>query len=105
MGKYIYNISTMKHHIAVKMKNRVKKQQQRSRLQKDLCSSTHLYVKIKTCRIIPQFTQAGWWLPFEANKRNAFLQEEIKGNFKGVCDTLFLKVINLLFSILFCIGI
>ena len=73
-------------------------------MQKDLCSVAHL-CKDKNMQNNTTAYTSRMVATFESKKRNAFLQEEIKGNFKGICDTLFLKVLNLLFSILFCIGI
>lgn len=76
--------------MAVKMKTRVNKQQQRSRLQKDLCSVAHL-CKDKNMQNNPTAYTSRTVATFESKKRNAFLWEDIKGNFKGVCDTYFLR--------------
>ena len=53
---------------------------------------------------IQEYTTSRLVVTSEARKRKVFVQEETEGNFKGILDTLFLKVLDLLFSILSCVG-
>lgn len=54
---------------------------------------------------IQEHTTSRMVVTSEAKKRKVFVQEETEGSFKGILDTLFLKVLDLLFSILFCVDI
>lgn len=50
---------------------------------------------------IQEHTTSRMVVTSEAKKRKVFVQEETEGSFKGILDTLFLKVLDLLFSIIF----